>query len=343
MNKQPPLISKKKLLLPSGQLKIIQKLLVNDFYFFLDSELKITNYSTNLITFSTQVLKHEIGLDTTIKQLLSNIDKDLSEIKLQEFFAGNICHETICFKFQIGGEQLMLTVFKLTENNATGYCCLMESHKKSDDFKGILENMHTVANLSWFTSHKLRGPLSTILNLINNSPLPEIVNNEQLKLLFSQMKKQAMNLDDALHTLNHLLADKDRGTQIVPQFSGENIQNILMLDDEIIIHKLSQKIVTDINPELNLFSFTEGIEALEFLHTFPVDLILLDLNMPHINGWEFLQMMTEKGIEIPTIIISSSIDTNDVNRSFEYKQVKGFFNKPITKADLKNILTNSSN
>lgn len=341
MNKQSPTISNQKLQSPSAQLLALQKLLVNDFYFFLDNELKITNYSNNLIAFSKNILNSEIALNISIKQLLSHIDKDISDINLDEFFANNIKKETISFKFQIGGEILTLTVLKILENNAQEYCCLLESHKKTDDVKGILENMHTVANLSWFTSHKLRGPLSTILNLINNSPLPEIVNNEQLKLLFSQMKKQAMNLDEALHTLNNLLSTKDKRPPMIPQFSGDSIKNILMLDDEIIIHKLSKKIVMDIDPELSLYSFTEGIEALEFLHTFPVDLILLDLNMPHINGWEFLQMMTEKGIEIPTIIISSSIDTNDVNRSFEYRQVKGFFNKPITKADLKNILTNS--
>lgn len=340
MNKQSLTISNQKLQSSSIQLLSLQKLLVNDFYFFLDNELKITNYSNNLIAFSKKILNFEVGFNVSIKQLLGNIDKDISDIKLNEFFTNNIDNETICFKFQIGGEVLTLTMLKIIEDDAQGYCCLMESHKIKDDLKGIMENMHTVANLSWFTSHKLRGPLSTILNLINNSALPEIVNNEQLKLLFSQMKKQAMNLDDALHTLNNLLSNKDKRPPIIPRFSNENIKNILMLDDEIIIHKLSKKIVTDIDPELNLYSFTEGIEALEFLHTFPVDLILLDLNMPNINGWEFLQMMTEKGIEIPTIIISSSIDTNDVNRSFEYRQVKGFFNKPITKADLKNILTN---
>lgn len=326
----------------SFQLSALQELLVNDYYLFLDSELKIVNYSYNCIALSKSVLKCKIETKINILQLLNKIEEDLSELKLRDFLLNNIKHEIINFKFQIGGELLMMSVRKVSENDTFGYICLLESHAIKNDINEIFGNMHMMANLSWFTSHKLRGPLSTILSLIDQDPLPEIVNNEQLESLFSQMKTQAMNLDEALHTLNNLLSNKEKRSPITPKFSKQ-LNDILMLDDEIIVHKLSKKIISDINPALKLFSFTDGVEALEFLQAFPIDLILLDLNMQEINGWEFLQLMEEKGINTPTIIISSSIDTKDVNRSFEYPQVKGFINKPICKVDLKRILSNSTN
>ena len=115
-----------------------------------------------------------------------------------------------------------------------------------------------------------------------------------------------------------------------------------MLDDDMIPHHFTKQIIAKINPDVTLYSFTDGREALEFIKTFPVDLILLDLNMPILNGWEFLEALTQKNIQIPTLVVTSSIDVADMNRSFEYIQVKGFINKPITAKELDKILSRPS-
>lgn len=76
------------------------------------------------------------------------------------------------------------------------------------------------------------------------------------------------------------------------------------------------------------------------------DLILLDLNMPGVNGWEFLDMfdnlraMVSK--DIPVFIVTSSIDPNDMQRSKEYTAVKGFYSKPISPAIFKEVVEKRS-
>lgn len=71
------------------------------------------------------------------------------------------------------------------------------------------------------------------------------------------------------------------------------------------------------------------------------DLILLDLNMPGVSGWEFLEMfdnlraMVSK--DIPVFILTSSIDPNDKQRSSEYNAVKGFYSKPLSPEILKEV------
>ena len=326
-----------------AQLSALQELLINDHYLYLDAELNIISYSNNCINFSENILNVTISDDINIQELLLNIEEDFSIFKFQNFFLNNIEEDEVTkFKFQIGGKLILLSLLKISEHNiVSGYMCIMESHPHQNDTKETFEYKQLVANISWFTSHKLRGPLSTILSLIDQNLLPEAEDPQQLEVLLTQMKHYAMSLDDALHTLNNLLSSREKTTPIVAKLAERNLKNILMLDDNILTHKICAKMMSNINPEINLFSFTAGIEALEFLHTFPTDLILLDLDMPEMNGWEFLNFMQKKGINIPTIIVSSSIDAKDLSRSLEYNNVKGFIHKPITNADLKSILANS--
>jgi len=94
--------------------------------------------------------------------------------------------------------------------------------------------------------------------------------------------------------------------------------------------------------------FQNGKEAINYLKPVivngdrPPELILLDLNMPIMDGWEFL----EQFIKIPTLhqiviyIVSSSIDPNDMDRAKQYEQVSNYIIKPVTPENLKEILQN---
>ena len=87
-----------------------------------------------------------------------------------------------------------------------------------------------------------------------------------------------------------------------------------------------------------------GFEALEILQR-PGDsglvqpyLILLDINMPMMDGFELLDHLTQHGpaIEAPIYILSSSTSKADVERSMSYK-ITGYLVKPITHSTLVKI------
>ncbi len=67
------------------------------------------------------------------------------------------------------------------------------------------------------------------------------------------------------------------------------------------------------------------------------DAILLDLNMPVMDGWQFLDEFNDLAIkkEISIFIISSSIDPVDIEMSKKYKMVKSYIMKPINAEKLK--------
>ncbi len=71
------------------------------------------------------------------------------------------------------------------------------------------------------------------------------------------------------------------------------------------------------------------------------DLIMLDINMPVMDGWEFLDYFVEEfsDIEISIVIMTSSIDTNDVKKSKSYSCIKGYYYKPVTMDNFNQIIS----
>lgn len=116
-------------------------------------------------------------------------------------------------------------------------------------------------------------------------------------------------------------------------------------DDEVIIY-LTGLINKDVEFCDRMLSFTDSSEALSKIKTalelnleLP-SLILIDLNMPVMNGWTFLDELSKLkiGKEIPVFIFSSSINQEDINRSKKYKIVKDYIIKPLTVNKINKIL-----
>jgi CheY-like chemotaxis protein len=92
--------------------------------------------------------------------------------------------------------------------------------------------------------------------------------------------------------------------------------------------------------------FPNGLEALNYLQQnvgspdMLPSVILLDINMPVLDGWQFLDEFTKLTIskKITVFLISSSIDQIDHARALEYKEVSRFYIKPVTRENLLSIL-----
>lgn len=126
---------------------------------------------------------------------------------------------------------------------------------------------------------------------------------------------------------------------------------VLLIDDDEITHIIGNRIfkITSFAKEIVLLSNgKEGIEYFENLvknsETNPEispDVIFLDINMPFMNGWDFLEDFTKSYHQyFPSLIIfmlSSSVDPEDIAKSKKYPIVKDYIIKPLTKECIEKI------
>lgn len=105
-----------------------------------------------------------------------------------------------------------------------------------------------------------------------------------------------------------------------------NIENekesILIVDDSSIVRNFLKKIFDE---EYNVLLANDGEEAINKLSdeifTSKIDLILLDLMMPNIDGFGVLEYLNGKNINIPTMIISGDNSKDTINKAFQYNVV----------------------
>jgi len=113
------------------------------------------------------------------------------------------------------------------------------------------------------------------------------------------------------------------------------LANILMVEDNIYDIKLTQiRLNEDDKLQFNLFTANNGKEALEFLRDDKrprIDLILLDINMPVMNGFEFLEehQKEQDSADIPIIICSTSSYGPDKDKAAKLG-ADGYITKPAS-------------
>ena len=126
----------------------------------------------------------------------------------------------------------------------------------------------------------------------------------------------------------------------------KQIDTACIVDDDKLYTYLLSKQMKRINFSRTTLTFHNGLEALTYLRpklNLPDDLpsvILLDLNMPVLDGWQFLDeyVKLEPLKKITVYVVSSSIDAADHAKVLQYKKVTNFFLKPVKEADLVQIL-----
>ena len=113
-----------------------------------------------------------------------------------------------------------------------------------------------------------------------------------------------------------------------------NERPILLVEDDKVDALTVERALDDINVPNKLIHFRNGEEALEYLEsTDPKKLpgiILLDLNMPKMNGIEFLREIKDREVlrRIPVIVLTTSAEEQDKIESFRLS-VAGYMVKPV--------------
>lgn len=121
-------------------------------------------------------------------------------------------------------------------------------------------------------------------------------------------------------------------------------RNLILVDDDPIFHFGMQHLVKGLTIQVDLKIFSSGAELLEFFSTASPeeipDVILLDLNMPKMSGWEVLDHLKDMnfGKKVAIYVCSSSINPVDIRKANEISIVSEYVTKPINLEELDELL-----
>ena len=124
------------------------------------------------------------------------------------------------------------------------------------------------------------------------------------------------------------------------------LDKVMIIDDDPITSILLEKVNADVNFANKVLSFYSAVDGLDYLlslnesrQTAP-EVIFLDINMPIVSGWQFLERY--RTLEIskgPTAIymLTASADQSDINRAKRFTHVNDYLVKPLTVGRLQTI------
>ena len=112
---------------------------------------------------------------------------------------------------------------------------------------------------------------------------------------------------------------------------------VIILDDDPISNFLTKKVIEKSHVATNVVVFQEPTELLTGLAENKVaypDIIFIDLNMPKVNGWQFIDLFNEidtnETEKVNLIILSSSSNWEDIEMAGNISRVKDYIIKPLT-------------
>ena len=126
------------------------------------------------------------------------------------------------------------------------------------------------------------------------------------------------------------------------------INTLCIVDDDDIFQYLTKIIVEKTQLVQGIKIFSNGKEAIDFFYSVQnhpekiPEVILLDLNMPILDGWgfleEFIRLKPKLGKKVTIYIVSSSINPLDIEKAQSIGEVTDYIIKPITQEKFMNML-----
>ncbi len=128
-------------------------------------------------------------------------------------------------------------------------------------------------------------------------------------------------------------------------------KSVMLIDDNEIDNLINQKMIEASSLAENIYVHTGAKSAIEFLrnieklgatgHPILPQVIFLDIDMPLMDGFQFLDEFEKFRVETKNIcnivMLTSSINPQDVNKSKKYQYVKKYINKPLTQDTLEKL------
>jgi CheY-like chemotaxis protein len=120
------------------------------------------------------------------------------------------------------------------------------------------------------------------------------------------------------------------------------MKTVLVIDDIEISTFIVRKLINQVSPETTVYECNDPLKGLEMVSEINPDFIFLDLNMPLMDGWQFLSKMQKLDLDHKVVILTSSTSSDDHGDSYNFPNVYTFLVKPLKPTDITTLLNTIS-
>jgi len=119
-------------------------------------------------------------------------------------------------------------------------------------------------------------------------------------------------------------------------------KNIFLVDDDDTANFINEMQINRFSGNFNIQTFTCAQKALEELKkNFKIpEFIFLDIDMPNLNGWDFINHFKKLKLSTKIVMVTSSLNPSDKQKANELSEVIAFIEKPMVKTHLVPIFKN---
>ncbi len=208
------------------------------------------------------------------------------------------------------------------------------NEKRLNEIK-VQEQTQKLIDYTFFNSHRLRAPLSSILGLA------EILKHEYSPEIVASLDKVSKQLDEVVHEINQILVGDTSGYKLNAQ---SPIRKVSLVGEDKVFHIVYKKTFERFANKVETTSHQMAAKVLEMMKekVLDTDLIILDMNT-NIDVWEFLDGIQYLHNIKPVYLLTNDVTMHDAIKASEYDCVKGILLKPMGRQAIINFISQVNN
>ncbi len=273
------------------------------------------------------------GIDTALEdidEIKSSICKIISIKK--EMVLYNKSSQKLWIEFikePIFDEQQVFTGFLIILNDV--------SVRKVSETEAA-KQLVSLKKMSFIASHEIRHEFSKIMQVTQTIKLqkPDIQVYQQL---LAEIEKSTDKMNAAIYELNNQINFATSNSISLDAYLHQEIEEIILIDDDALVNEMNKVVIKSVFPDMPVKVFNEVDYAISHINAHPLTRrkIIVDLNFPHKSGWYFLDEYQKLDQPWSVVVLTSSLQQEDIERSKGYRFITHFMTKPLNTTQLKGL------
>lgn len=232
---------------------------------------------------------------------------------------------------KIGADDYLTKPFNLNELEEI----ISNTVKKVSFLKGLQQKnkllKNELSNIKSIINHQIRSSAAKILTLENKANNNELQDSD-MQLVFKEANAILKVTDEASAVISDQINSIGRNNSNYPI-------RIMVVDDDVFLLNVTKVFISKNFPHARIFTFSNPEMALKDYKSVNPDLIILDLYMPQMSGFDFLEKLKLIPVKVNVIVHSSTSNKDEINKAVSYSAVKAFLPKPMQPHEMKKIIT----